>query len=250
MKKLFLLSGLLSFILITSCGTSNPLSETHKTYPNQIIDSSLKEDPNFTEVINPYKNQLGSIMKQKISYASEDFTKEGYSSTIGNLFADLTLNCSREYAKKNNIEAPDFCLLNIGGIRTILPKGDVLVEQIYEIMPFENEMIFAQLNGKQMKDFFAYLLKEKKGHPLAGIKIEYDNNMLTSVTINGKAFDENKSYWVVTNDYLFIGGDDMKFFTNAKGVMTGEKLRDIFINEMKKYPTLPIAKDQRLIFNN
>ncbi|MDR1877906.1 MAG: 5'-nucleotidase C-terminal domain-containing protein, partial [Flavobacteriaceae bacterium] len=194
-KNLSLISSCI--LLILGCKTVN-LTEVQHIYPNQVIDSTLTADSNYIKEIAPYKNRLDSIMNQPITYAKEDFTKEGYSSNEGNLLADLLLDFSKKYA----IPAPDFCLLNIGGVRTIIPKGTVTVGNIFEVAPFENEIAFVRLDASQMKEMFDYLGKEKKGHPLAGIKIAYKKGKLHSVEIGGKPFDPNKKYWVVTIDYL------------------------------------------------
>jgi 2',3'-cyclic-nucleotide 2'-phosphodiesterase (5'-nucleotidase family) len=251
MKKLKNLGVASCFILLLlSCKTVG-LPGAHQVYPNRIIDSAIAAEPHYIKEIAPYKRQLDSIMKQPLTYAKEDFTKEGYSSNEGNLLADLVLNFAEKYAKEKNIPAPEFCLLNIGGVRTIIPKGTVTVENIFEVAPFENEIVFIQLDGNQVKAMFDYLEKEKKGHPLAGARIVYKKDRLHSAEIGGKPFDAGKKYWIVTIDYLMNGGDRMDFFTRSKkNVITQLKLRNVLIEQMKQYKTLPGSKEERLIFEN
>jgi 2',3'-cyclic-nucleotide 2'-phosphodiesterase (5'-nucleotidase family) len=53
----------------------------------------------------------------------------------------------------------------------------------------------------------------------------------TDITINGKAFDETKDYWVVTSDYLANGGDSYNFFKDAKErKIMNVLLRNMIIN--------------------
>ncbi|MDR2122347.1 MAG: 5'-nucleotidase C-terminal domain-containing protein [Flavobacteriaceae bacterium] len=250
MKTVRRLSIISCFIALLSCKTIN-LTESHKAYPNQIIDSGLIAEPAYVKEITPYKKQLDSIMKQPLSYAKEDFTKEGFSSNEGNLLADLVLDFSKKYAKEKNIPAPEFCLLNIGGVRTIIPKGTVTVGNMFEVSPFENALVFVSLDGSQIEELVDYLNKEKKGHPLAGIKITYKKDQPHSIEIEGVPFDPNKKYQVVTIDYLMNGGDKMIFFAKSKdAVVTGLRLRDVLIEQMKQYKVLPDSKDERLIFEN
>ncbi len=248
LKNLALLGSLI--LLLFSCKTAQ-LQETHTLYPNKVIDSSLSDAPAYVKEIEPYKKRIDSIMDSPVTYAKEDFTKTGYSSNEGNLLADLTLDFAKKYAQQNKITEPEFCLLNIGGVRTIIPKGTVTVGTIFEVSPFENELVFVRLNGSQMNQMFEYLVKEKKGHPLAGAKIVYKNNRLYSAEIGGKPFDPAKNYWVVTIDYLMNGGDRMDFFTQSdQTVVLGVKLRDMLIEQMGKYIVLPDSPGERLIFTN
>ena len=248
MKKLYIFLILAASILLSSCYIV-PTSTACKTYPNTVIDSTFAANPEISAEINPYKKQLDSIMHRSITYAEQDFTKDGYSSSEGNLLADLSLNFAKDYASKNNLPAPDFCLLNIGGVRIIIPKGTVTTETIFEVMPFENELVFVQLDGVQMNALFDYLLEVKKGHPLSGIKIVYKDDKLYSADIEGKPFNPDQKYWIATNDYLMNGGDRMSFFTHASdSYNTHVKLRDMIINQMSKYTVLPYRTDERLIF--
>lgn len=249
MKKInyiFFISFLL--LLIISCKTA-VLNEDYQLYPNKEINDSIKPDSLYIKIISPYKQQLDSIMSQPLSYANIDFTKEGFSSNEGNLLADLVLDFSKKYTKENKLPMPDFCLLNIGGIRTIIPQGVITVGNIYEVAPFENELVFIQLDETQMSEMFEYLRKEKLGHPLAGINVVYKKDKFFSAEIEGVPYNKNKKYWVVTLDYLLTGGDRMYFFTKSDQVTLPHiKLREVLLEQIKKYKILPESKDQRLIF--
>ena len=247
-QKLILFCILIVFII--NCKTTKSIG-IFKAYLNQEINDSIKSDSQYIQYIYPYKKQMDSIMNQPISYAKVDFTKTGYSSNEGNLLADLVLDYAKIYAKKNSIPDPDFCLLNIGGIRSIIPKGVVTVENIFEVAPFENELVYIQLDDSQMKEMFDYIRTEKKGHPLAGIKLIYKNDQLYTAKIGGNDFDNTKKYWVVTIDYLMNGGDRMNFFVKSDSKkITHLKLRDILLEQVKKYKELPELTDQRLIYED
>lgn len=248
LKNIILVSFLL--LLLINCKTAK-IKEAYKIYPNEEINVSIKSDSQYVKYISPYKQQIDSVMNQPVSFAEEDFTKTGYSSNEGNLLADLVLDFSKKYTQENKLAVPQFCLLNIGGIRTIIPQGVVTVGNIFEVAPFENELVFIQLDGNQMNEMFEYLKNEKLGHPLAGIKILYKNDKLFSTEIDGIPFDLNKKYWVVTLDYLLTGGDRMYFFTKSDQVIIPHiKLRNVLLEQMKKYKTLPENKEQRLQFQD
>ena len=78
-------------------------------------------------------------------------------------------------------------------------------------------------------------------------KEEDKNNQPKNILINGKAFDNNKVYYVVTSDYLSNGGDNMIFF--KKGVAQYDlnyKLRNIIIDYFKENKIITANKDIRI----
>jgi 2',3'-cyclic-nucleotide 2'-phosphodiesterase (5'-nucleotidase family) len=147
--------------------------------------------------------------------------------------------------EKKNI---DICLLNSGGIRAILPKGDVTSRTAFEIMPFENSLVVIALKGEQILELVNYFIAGKKPHPLAGMTFTISkNNIAKNIMIQGKPFEKEHIYYVGTNDYLANGGDNMDFF--KKGVQEFDldyKLRTILIDYFKETDTIPVINDNRI----
>jgi 2',3'-cyclic-nucleotide 2'-phosphodiesterase (5'-nucleotidase family) len=138
--------------------------------------------------------------------------------------------------------------LNHGGIRTIIPKGNVTARAAFEIMPFENSLVVIELKGEQIEDLLNYFIAEKKPHPLYGMTFTIGkDNEAKDILIQGKSFDKNTSYFVGTNDYLSNGGDNMIFF--KKGINKYDldyKLRNILIDYFTEVETVPLLTDQRI----
>ena len=70
---------------------------------------------------------------------------------LGNFITDLCL-----YSIRKNINDLDsneymFCILNNGGLRTSLPIGKISRGKIYEIMPFDNELVIVKITPDKMK---------------------------------------------------------------------------------------------------
>jgi 2',3'-cyclic-nucleotide 2'-phosphodiesterase (5'-nucleotidase family) len=64
--------------------------------------------------------------------------------------ADITIEKSNPIFQKRENKTIDICLLNHGGIRTLIPKGNVTARNAYEVMPFENSAIIVALKGEQI----------------------------------------------------------------------------------------------------
>ena len=41
-------------------------------------------------------------------------------------------------------------MFNWGGIRTEVPQGDITIRQVFQIMPFENQLVVAELTGDML----------------------------------------------------------------------------------------------------
>ncbi|PZU89415.1 MAG: bifunctional NAD pyrophosphatase/5'-nucleotidase [Chryseobacterium sp.] len=246
-NKIFVL-GIISLLLI-GCKTPLNVANIH-TEKNIFITNKLAEDKEMDAIIQPYKHELEGKMNTKISHTNTELNKSGDNSNLGNLLADYTFEGADEWAKKNNIPPIDAAVINIGGIRTIIPKGDILTKQIYEVMPFENEIVIIKMNGKDVEGLFDYYLKTQKNNPVSHLVIETDNNTISRKLINGKVIDYNKTYYIATSDYLALGGDNMFFFGKGETISTGIKMRDLFIEKFKQNPEVSAPDDVRLIFKN
>jgi 2',3'-cyclic-nucleotide 2'-phosphodiesterase (5'-nucleotidase family) len=221
LKKLHLYLSFLLLIILFAC-SSNIKYVTENSSIS--IDTTLTSYESATKLINPYKLALDSEMNEVLVISAEEFPKEkGKSETkLGNLVADLSLEVATEIYG----DSIDFCLLNFGGLRTSLPKGEITKGKIFELMPFENELVVLTLNKDSLKSLIHYL-NNVGGQPISG-------NI--SFKFSGKEFilDENlfpNNYVkILTSDYLAGGGDKMNFFLNPiKTEKVGIKLRDAII---------------------
>ena len=237
-------------LLLTSCKTSLNVANV-QTEKNISISKDLPEDQKFNEIIEPYKDELEGKMNKKISYTSVDLNKQGDNSNLGNLLADYTFDGANEWAKKNGIPGGvDGAVINVGGIRSTIGKGDILTKSIYEVMPFENEVLIVKMKGSDLKGLFEYYLTTQKNNPVSHLYIETDNGMTVKELVNGKEVEPNKDYYIATSDYLALGGDNMAFFGKGEMISTGIKLRDLFLQKFQANPQIIAPTDIRLNFKN
>jgi 2',3'-cyclic-nucleotide 2'-phosphodiesterase (5'-nucleotidase family) len=248
MKNKFLLLGI-SLAILSACKTASPLQVANvQTQKNISINNELKNDEEFVKIIEPYKQKLDKEMNQKISHTNVDLTKQGDNSNLGNLLADYTFDGADKWAKKNLQKNVDAALINIGGIRTTIGQGDVLLKSVFEVMPFENEVIIVKMKGSDFQGLFDYYAKTQVNNPVSHLYIETNNGQLAKTLINGKEVNPTQDYYIATSDYLALGGDNMKFFAKGEAISTGIKLRDLFIDYFKKNPEVVANTDVRLNF--
>jgi len=216
------------------------------------INDSLNTDNKLETFISPYRNHITKDLDSVLAYnpVNQDKSKGKWESNIGNLFAEATIQLSNPvfYTRQNkNI---DFCMLNHGGIRSIIPAGDITTRTAFEIMPFENSVIIVGLTGLEVKELALYILNEKKPHPLAGITIytNPDFSEIKKIKINNIDVVDNQIYYVATSDYLANGGDRMTFFKNSTIKYDLEyKLRNLFIDYFKLVTEIPNITTKHII---
>ena len=249
MNTKFLVLGL-AILSLSSCRTPLNVAQI-KPEKNISVSKDLQEDQNFKNFIEPYKKEVEGKMNTKISHTSVELNKKGDNSNLGNLLADFTFEGADDWAKKNGIiTGVDAAVINIGGIRTTIGAGDILTKHIYEVMPFENEVMIVKMKGSDLKGLFEYYLKTQKNNPVSHLVIETDNGLIVNELINGQKVDSNKDYYIATSDYLALGGDNMAFFGKGEIISTGIKLRDLFLEKFKANPEIVAPKDVRLNFKN
>jgi len=214
------------------------------------ITEKAAETPAIENFIKPYRDHINKDLDSVLAYCPETLDKSTgkWQSTIGNLMADVCIergNLVFNAREKKNI---DICLLNHGGIRAILPKGNVTSRTAFEIMPFENSLVVVALKGDQILEITSYIIKVQKAQPLSGMTFTIaKDKMAKNILVQGKPLDLNKTYYVATNDYLANGGDSMSFF--AKGIQKFDlnyKLRNVLIDYFKQVDTIPVPRDVRI----
>ncbi|MBT7851062.1 MAG: 5'-nucleotidase C-terminal domain-containing protein [Formosa sp.] len=247
MYKCVQIIGFLS--LFVSCNHSKKIVNT--TGDNISISKDLSSNKAIEAVVEPYKTNLDKSMNEVLSYSVDTYSKRDgdYNTAIGNLMADAVFELSNPIFKNRTGNELDIVLLNHGGIRSILPKGDVTTKSAYSLMPFENSVVVVPLKGSVIKEMTTYLKAFKKAHPISGLELVLNrDNSYQKILIGGKPVDPEKTYYVATNDYLYNGGDRMYFLKKSDTLYDlNYKIRNVLIDYFTKYDTLNPKKDQRFI---
>ena len=218
-------------LLLVACQPTYTL----QSYNNEVITVSSKIDSTIFEIIKPYKNAIEFKMSEVLTYTKNDLKKEKLQSTIGNFVTDLCL----EYSDAH------MCIMNNGGLRTTISKGNITREMIYELMPFENELVVVELNKEDYIKLVNYIVS-RGGEPFSGINIviSKDREIINySWPVN---FDKGEQVRVLTTDYLSNGGDNMSFLKEIEQQKVGLKLRDVIINFCIQKDTINVQLDDRI----
>ncbi|MDO9634050.1 MAG: 5'-nucleotidase [Paludibacter sp.] len=221
----------LILLVLTSCNTVG-----WKVYQAEAVkipldkNTELVADESFKTFLAPYKNQLENVMNEVIGNAPETMRVHGPESLLSNFSADVYQQIASVH-----LQVPvDLSIVNLKGLRTQIPAGDITVSKVFELMPFENELVVLWVRGEELAalfDFFASI----GGEGVSGMKMGMRDDKAVDVVIGDTPLDKNKVYVVATNDYLAEGNDGMTQLKNAeKRVNTGIKIRDMLIDYIRQ----------------
>ncbi len=191
------------------------------------IDSTTDAlvDEEMKEYIAPIKQNLDREMNQVVGQTTEEMTAGKPESLLSNWTSDIYLKAGSEFLKSQ----VDLAVVNMGSLRMALPKGDITVGNIFQLMPFENELVILWLKGgdvKKLLDIFAL----EGGQGVAGVKMEIKDGKAVNCLIQGFPIDMNKLYIIATNDFLAAGNDRMTPLASPeKRIDTSLKIRNILM---------------------
>lgn len=213
------------FAVSTSC--SRYFSLTHNTYTKLEVDNSTIPDPAYIQYYEPYKQQLEAAMDRVIGYTDVNLTQPGNApeTLLGNFFADALLAEGRKLYPD-----AEFSFGTKGGLRIELQKGDITVGHLFELMPFENELVLLELRGKNVQQL-AQFIASTGGQPVAGMRMEIRDGRPSDVQIAGRPLDTTRTYKLLTYDYLANGGDNSRGLANpVNRVNLRKKVREALID--------------------
>ncbi len=235
-RNIFTLFIGVSILLFSRC--NRPKQQFTAKYSNAeyikvVTDSNSISDSVVEAIIKPYRAKMEADMNVVVAHSKAEMQKSKPSGALNNLVSDMLLDVE----KKNSNVNIDFCLINYGGLRRPLPKGEILKSDIFQLMPFQNEAVLVKVNPDGMLNLFKYLYFSG-GQPISGLKVDFQDSIHFDASIQNQAWDSTKSYWVLTSDYTANGGDKMNFFAQKDStILTGQLIRNaifIYLDSLQK----------------
>ena len=126
-------------------------------------------------------------------------------SLLGNLFTDAVLDSS----------VADIAIHNVsGGIRAILPAGEVTFGRVFEAFPFDNRIAVIELSGTELRQIiFAQIKGQSRLAGFSGMRVSVDCDDgapdIEMVLSDGRVIADGDRIRIVANDFLAMGGDDI-----------------------------------------
>lgn len=232
---------LVLFISIVSCESSTRISSIENK-SQRVKGNEIPSKSEIDSFLNPYRQELNRKMNDTLAYSERELTKKKIESTLGNWVADGMM----WYVKDKLNEHADIAFCNPGGLRTkSMPKGPILLKHIFELMPFENELVIVDVDSNDFKVLLE-IIAQKEGWPVSKgfyLKLDEDNKILDwHVEGTRKA-----NYKIIVSSYIVTGGDGINHLIQKPRKNLNVLIRDVLISYAKHQKYLHASIEGRIV---
>ena len=172
-----------------------------------------------------------AFVKEYIGYSPREVSRSKRpQNELSNFIVDRMMIKTEELTGRK----VDVGIANFGGIRVDLPQGDVLLDDILSMLPFENHLCYVQLRGADLRNLYKQFA-ETGMQVVGGVELTIKDHQLVDVKVGGELLDDDKLYGLATIDFLLDGGDDVHCARNAVELIeTKTLLRDAVLPDMRE----------------
>jgi 2',3'-cyclic-nucleotide 2'-phosphodiesterase (5'-nucleotidase family) len=231
--------------------------EITKKRPVKIVGLSSKriatniaeynEDQDVLAVIDKETANIRSFRDTVIGKFAKDYIKSFYNECP---FGDFMTDIMRKES------GADIAMQNSGGIHENISGGEFTNGNLYSILPFDNKIVTMNLKGEDILELLNISSSRQRGIlQVSGIQYSYvyknkKDYHLKYAKINGVDIEKDKTYKVVTNNFLASGGDNYIPFTRGIDIVLGKSLRDVIrenIASQSQIAPIELKTDGRII---
>lgn len=207
MKKYVLLVALAG---LSACHSGYHLAQ--RTANRIGVDSlTAAADTSVANFLQPYRQGLDRAMNEVLTRTTGRIEKGQPNGPLNDLLTDALLQqASQRYGKPIDVSH-----LNFGGIRNNLPEGNITTGSVFEVMPFDNQLVVLTLTGDMLQQLLNHFSGGNK-LVVGGVRAKIHEGKVQAVTFaNGRTLQPNETYTVAMSDYIADGGDNADFLKNA-----------------------------------
>jgi 2',3'-cyclic-nucleotide 2'-phosphodiesterase (5'-nucleotidase family) len=159
------------------------------------VDStSTPAAPDVAAMVKHWEDEVSARVDQPLATSMRAFDKRGVKALMEQAMREMT--------------GADFAFMNAGGVRDILPKGRILVRNIWNIMPFDNRVVFGKFKGRD----------------------------LPAAVVGDRKVDPDKEYTLAVSDFTAAnqGSNENLRVTGLEFPGDGGLLRDVLVDWFRK----------------
>ena len=198
---------------------------------NTFINDKIKEYDNELKIIVGYSD-FDLIIKPENSTDSHSIYCRVQECTVGDLVADAI----------NNLAGGSFSIVNGGGLRNNMKKGNITRADVIEAMPWFNNVVVKKLTGQTILDALEFGVRNypeaSGGFPQVSSEFSFDfdpdiestvevdkdgvfikvggKRRVSNVKLNGVAINPENTYNVTLLEFIASGGDGYSMISKVE----------------------------------
>lgn len=186
-------------------------------------------------------------VKEVIGHSKKSMTKQRPECELTNWFIDILMAKTEEITGKH----VDIGFSNFGGVRTDMPEGDILKDDIMSMFPFKsNTLYYFTIKGESILEILNNMAY-RSGEIIGGMKVIFKDRKLESATIGGEPIDPEKIYGAATINFLMEGKGWFRFGKyEIEGIDTEIPILDMMLeyveNQTKQGKEIEYHRDGRI----
>ena len=185
-------------------------------------------DPTIDETVEEIHEQIDEILSGVVATSEVYLNGERqYVRTQETNLADLVADSMRAYS------GTQVAVVNGGGVRTSLEAGDITLKNVYDVMPFQNDLVTMTVTGQTLYDLmefsYSYYGLTFGGFiQVSGMTVTVDpskevNSRVQSIYVGEEPVQKDATYTLTTLDFIATGGDDNKTLINYEKQVVGDQ---------------------------
>ena len=173
-------------------GKKTPVTWTWKRIP--VDPGSIEPARDVAVQVKRWEDEVARRVDQPLAVAKRKFGKSEVKLLIEQAMREET--------------GSDFAFINIGGVRDIIPQGQLLVRNVWNIMPFDNAVVFGKFKGRD----------------------------LPPVVVGNRKVDPDHEYTLAVTDFTATnqGAEEQLRTTGREFPAAGGLLRDLLLDWFQK----------------
>lgn len=208
------------------------------------VDSTLDvmQDSAYLAYLAPITADLQEKLDIPLGTAPETLTSDGAEGRLMNWASDALMAKAVQLYPGH----VDCAIINRGGLRCSWSAGDITFRQVFELMPFDNELVVLTLNGEDMLELAESFARRGGEGNSKEFRMVINGGHAEDVTIGGKPVEAEQVYYVATSDYLSGGADGMTALTHyTERWKSKRKIRELYIEYVREVGVVEARLDGR-----
>ncbi|MBU8871199.1 MAG: bifunctional metallophosphatase/5'-nucleotidase [Gemmatimonadales bacterium] len=175
-----------------------------------LFEDEIWPDEEIAELIRPHQEKAEAALSKVVGSSAVALGRGGAGS---NLIGNLVTDAMREYFDA------DFSFQNLGGLRADLPAGDLTARDIFTVLPFGNELVLVEMDGRMVRRIIERkLCGTSNGICISGPLLAFDTgrpdwDRAVSLSFQDEPWDPDRKYKVVCTNFLMEGNSGLDFLT-------------------------------------